>query len=328
MLYYAFRRLSVIPFLVLIANFAGFTYAHLSLRVQLMKNPYGSAVEAYPPVFSLYADYVRRIFQGNFGMPTPESQQTIMQGLGQALVNSLGLVLLAFILSLLVGFLLGLSSVRMDPPGIAGWLAPLSSIGLALPSFYTGAVLILLALSIILARGPHAESWLPAGGFGWDLHLLLPLLALLFRPAVHIAQVLAELLAKEMGKNYVVAARAFGKTWAKIRRRHALANVLAPVTVVAASAFRGTMGELILVEWLFNWPGIGRLLVLALVPPRISSVGGGMAGQTIYFLQPELLAGLVALFTLLFLSVDALAGILAYSRDPRLRVEETGMDYA
>jgi ABC-type dipeptide/oligopeptide/nickel transport system permease component len=174
----------------------------------------------------------------------------------------------------------------------------------------------------VIAAGPEAKPPLPLHGFGWDLHLVLPVLALLLRPTVQIAQVTAGLLAGELGKQYITAARSRGNTWARARWRHALSNVLAPVILTIAGSFRLLVGELILVEWLFAWPGLGWLLSLALVPPRIATVSG-LSDISLYFLHPPLVAALLTMFTLVFLTVDAVASFAARSVDPRLQVADS-----
>jgi hypothetical protein len=62
-----------------------------------------------------------------------------------------------------------------------------------------------------------------------------------------------------------------------------------PVVLTLGASLRLLLGELILVEWLFAWPGLGRLLALALIPPRIALTGGA-GDESIYFLHPPLLA--------------------------------------
>jgi ABC-type dipeptide/oligopeptide/nickel transport system permease component len=119
----------------------------------------------------------------------------------------------------------------------------------------------------------------------------------------------------------VVAARAFGHTWQSIRWDKALRNVLAPIFLTIASSFRLLMAELLLVEWLFNWPGLGRMLVQTLVPPRLSSLGG-MVDTSLFFLNPSLVAALLVVFGLLFLLADSISAGLARLVDPRLRLIE------
>jgi peptide/nickel transport system permease protein len=180
------------------------------------------------------------------------------------------LVLLAFGFSLIIGLILGFGAVRTNPPGVAGWLAPLSTVGLAMPSFFLGSLLLASGLAYVVRFGSDSYP-LPMGGFGWDLHLVFPVLALLLRPAVQIAQITASTLSNALSLRYVVTARAVGNSWPRVRWYHALANALSTIILTQAASFRLLLGELVVVEWLFSWPGLGRLLAFVLIPSQVTS---------------------------------------------------------
>jgi peptide/nickel transport system permease protein len=319
MLQFFLRRLLIIPFALVLVNFVGFSFAHITFQLQQLQTVYGSGKEGITPVWPEYASYARGILQGDFGKMPIGIDEPIAETLASASLASMGLVLLAFSLSIILGLTLGLAAVRVDPPRTMQWLTFSSTIGLAMPSFYIGTLLVSALLLGVL--NSDAESFLPVAGFGWDNHLILPILALLIRPTMQIAQVTANLLSSELGKRYIVAARSFGHTWQSIRWDKALRNILAPIILTMAGSFRLLMAELILVEWLFSWPGLGRLLVQTLVPPNLSSVGG-MLNTTAFFLNPPLVAGLLVVLSLLFLLADLLASGAAKLVDPRLRAVE------
>lgn len=320
MLRFLLRRLSLIPFALIAVNFIAFSYAHLALRYQQAQNPFGSdALEHTPPILTLYADYARGMLNGDFGMMPVGVTTPVSETVTQAAGASLGLLALVFVLSLLSGLALGLGAVRINPARVSAWLLPATALGLSLPGFYLGVLMVVASVYYVLNLGPDATPPLPLQGFGWDQHLLLPTLALMVRPTVQIAQVTASLLSDELGKQYVTAARSRGNTWARARWRHAFRNVLAPVILAIAGSVRLLVGELILVEWLFAWPGLGRFLTLTLVPPRIATVGGH-ADLTVYFLHPPLVAALLTTFTCLFLLVDIVASFTGRLTDPRLQI--------
>ncbi len=316
MLNYLPRRLFLIPLALVFINFAAFAYTHLALYVQQASNPYGTLAER-PGVLALYVEYAQHLLRGDFGqMPQQGTPEPLMAGLARAAGASAGLLTLAFTLSAGLGLALGLASVRINPTRIAPWLAPLATLGLSMPSFYIGTLF--LALVVWLALHGVKNFPLPLSGSGWDAHLILPTLALMLRPTMQIAQVTAGLLADELDKQYVVTARSVGNTWRVIRWKHTLRNILAAVTLTIAGAFRLSLGELVLVEWLFSWPGLGRLLAFTLIAPNIAApglVGGG--GH--YFLDATLTPALITLFALIFLLADALASLLVRAADPRLR---------
>lgn len=317
------RRLLLIPVALLAINFVAFAYAHLAQRVQLAQNPFGSAVDTSVPILQLYGDYLAGVVRGDLGtMPVVGVQAEAVSAVAwRAAGASLGLVAIAFAISVSVGLLLGVGAVQGNPPRIARWLPPMASAGLAAPSFFIGALGISLLLALYLRSGEDARPLLPLQGFGWDMHLVLPVLALSVRPAMQIAQATSGVLIDELGKQYVVAARSRGTPNRTIRWKHALRNALPAVILTVAASFRLMVGELIVVEWLFAWPGLGRLLALALLPPTVASVGGMMQGAQRFFLYPELVAAILTIFGFLFLLADTASTIAVHAVDPRLRVE-------
>ncbi len=145
----------------------------------------------------------------------------------------------------------------------------------------------------------------------------MPVLVLAIQPALQIAGVTAGMLTEEFGKQYVVSARSLGHTWSAIRRRLALRNVFTPVILIIAVGVRLLVGELIVVEWLFQWPGLGNLLARSLIPPRTASMQ--VAVENSIFLNPPVVAAVLAVFAALFLLTDFGASLLVRYFDPRLR---------
>jgi peptide/nickel transport system permease protein len=310
------RRLSLILLALWLANFFGFAYAHLVLPIRASRIPYLAAQVSSEPLLPAYAAYLGGALRLEFGT-LPGEDQTIGAAILGASATSLGLLTLALALSVALGLALGLRAVRMKTQTTSRWLTLLSTIGLAMPSFYVGSILITAAFFYILHReeGPSFLTW----GFGWDHRLVLPALALMARPTVQIAQVTAGLLEEELGKRHVVVARSVGHPWHVIRQRHALRSILAPVILTIVGASRLLMGELILVEWLFRWPGLGQLFAQALVPGQ----GSQSLGSSL-FLNPPVVATVLTVFAALFLLTDLIASILVRAADPRLRVPEEG----
>lgn len=310
------RRLAVIPIALLLVHFLGFGYAHLARPMRAARNPFFASLADPAPLLPTYENYLQNALRLDFGtIPTNTSlEEPVFTAIGRASVASLGLMTIALVLSTLVGLLLGLLSVRPAPPRIARWLTIFSTIGLAMPSFYIGSLFVWASLSYLLRGGFGTQLPLPIRGFGWDKHLVLPTLALMARPSVQIAQVTAELLRDELDKQYVVAARSVGFTWRVILRRNALRNILASVILSIAGSVRLLVGELIVVEWLFVWPGLGRLLASTLIPASTST-----PTQAPLFLNPPAVAAVLMIFAGLFLMTDFVAALLVRIADPRLR---------
>lgn len=314
MIRFALTRLALIPAGLLLANCLGYLLPGL---VRLERGPAAPPLgAALAGLFRSYGGYLQGLLRGDVGMLTAGADSgAIPRLIAQGAVASLGLLALALLLSIIMGMLLGMLAVRTNPPGVRLWLTSVTTVGLAMPGFYVGSLLIAgVLIYMIYGPGRVGQPPLPIQGFGWDRHLVLPTLVLMLQPTARIAQTTASLLSDELGKQYVVAARSLGHSWQRITRRYALRNVLAAVIVAIAGSLRLMVGELIIVERLFDWPGIGRLAALTLVPGRI--VGTESAS---FFLNPPLLAGLLTVFAGLFLLADFVAALLARVYDPRLR---------
>ncbi len=311
MLRYIIRRLLLIPPALMAVNFLGYTYAHFARPLRAKRTPYLPFVEEPGPLFPEYAGYLRTIFNPELRSHT---QASILGSIREATAASMGLLALALILSIIIGFLLGLRAVRNDPPGVSRWLTFVSTSGLAMPSFYIGSLLIVASVSYVIWAGPETDIPFPIQGFGWDRHLVFPTIALMARPTMQIAQFTAGTLSGELNKQYVRAGRSLGQTWRSIRLKYAMRNIIAPVILTVSGSFRLLVGELVVVEWLFAWTGLGRLLAQTLVPPLLSSADG-----TLLFLDPEAVAIILTAFGGLFLVTDLLASVIVRSVDPRLR---------
>jgi peptide/nickel transport system permease protein len=241
-----------------------------------------------------------------FDLGTMPQGEPIAAALARTCVVSIGLLSLALITSILVGLPLGLNAVRGAPPKVSAWLTALVTVGLASPSYYIGVLLIAGSVAYLI-WGPGSAPLLPFQGYGWDMHLVLPTLALAFLPTVKIAQITSGMLVDEMGKQYVVAARSFGHTQRSIRNRIAFRNILAAVVITIAASLRLMVAELIIIERLFGWPGFGRLIA--------SSVILKPSGENL--LLPPLLAAILTALAAFFLLTDLVAGVLVRIFDPR-----------
>lgn len=305
MLRFAVRRLAAFPFLVWLTNFLAFAYAHLVTPNLAFLNPYSYGSATIPPLLPAYLEYLGRLARLEFGvMPNNEP---FWSAFSRAGIASLGLLGLALFFSVVLGLVLGLRAVRLNPPRVSPWLTAIATIGLASPAFYIG--ILFIAVSIIyLIWGPGREPLFPFQGFGWDAHLVLPTLALMVQPTVKVAQVTAGLMVGELGKQYVVAARSFGHPLRSIRGRLVLRNVLAPVALTIAGSLRFLSAELIIIERLFNWPGLGRMFSHMIV----------VSSRPDYFFSPDIFAMTLTILAAFFLLADLIASLVVRAFDPRV----------
>ena len=314
MIRYILRRLLILPPAMLLVNFLGFTYAYFARPIRAARTPYLPFIPESGPLIPAYQAYLKTFFN-----PETRSvvQESVLGTLSESTLASGGLLGLALVLSMLIGVFLGLIAVRNQPPGVKRWLTFVSTSGLAMPSFYIGSLLIVGSISYVLWKGPGTPLPFPMQGFGWDNHLVLPVIALMARPTMQIAQLTAGVLSGELSKQYVTAGRSLGQSWRSIRTKYAMRNIIAPVILTITGSFRLLVGELVVVEWLFSWPGLGRLLAQTLVPPLLSSSQGA-----VLFLDPEVVAIVLTMFAAMFLLADLIASVLVRIFDPRLRTSE------
>ncbi len=318
---YIIRRLLLIPLALVVVLTLTYAYAHLvqwdyaarypQLRQQLQR------AQRPESLTEAYLDYAGGLLRLDFGRL--RNGQSVSVVVWQALLASLGLLAAALLLSVPLGVLLGMLGAQWRRLRPARWLVVLSTAGLAMPSFYVGSLLILLSIASLLLRRVDGTLLFPLAGFGWDRHMVLPLVALSVRPTVHIAQVTSTLLTGELQKPYVAAARSMGHSRKRVKQRLAFRNILAPVALTIATSLRTLVADLILVESLFFWPGVGRFTATALIPASRTNMMNSP-----YLLHPELLAALLAIVTLIFLIADFVTSISVRIFDPRLRVAVQG----
>lgn len=313
-----------IPIGVLAAGFLGFVYSKYALYAMHLQNPFAASPELPTDLFGNFYLLIKDALAGNLG-PMPRGfDYPVADALKKAIGASLGLLGVVVLGSTLVGLTLGLSAVNHRDGTIRRWLAPITAVGMALPSYIMGILFVLAIIFITIRQKQGGTFFLPVGGFGWDEHIVLPALALMIRPTAQLAHLSAHVLSDELRKQYITAARAFGHSWLRIRWKDAMRNILSPVIMTVAGSARFLLGEMILVEYIFDWPGLGYLFGWTLMPPRIAMLQGFYVDVSSFFLHTPLLTMLITLLTFIFLVLDFSAIVAVECVDPRVRHENGG----
>jgi ABC-type dipeptide/oligopeptide/nickel transport system permease component len=311
------RRLLLIPVVLIGVYLLGYAYALLAAQVAAAENPFAAQRNA-PPILETTLAQLGNLARFDFGT-LPDNRGPAAAYVLHAAANSLGLLLIAFVISTALGLMFGFIAVKWNPPGVRRWVLPAATLSLSLPAFYVGILGIALALRL------NAQA-VPVQGFGWDAHLVLPVIALSLRPTFQLAAITADWFASQAGLQYVTTARSVGNAWPAIQRKYISRNVLAPIVLSIAASLRLLAAELIVVEWLFNWPGLGRLLAVLLAAPSST------VSDVSLFAAPEVKAPLIALsfalLAFLFMLADLIATIVAQSADPRLQQAERASRYS
>ncbi len=242
-----------------------------------------------------YGTFVRDLVRGDFGRSfyyrTPVLELYISR-----LPNSLMLAVAAMAFSLLIGIPSGImAAVR-----VGGWWDRAGKIfallGLSMPSFWVGLLLILF-FSVYL-------GWLPSSGSGTPLHVIMPAFALgWYFAAAHMRLARSSML-EVLGSEYVKLARLKGLSEARVIAKHAFKNALIPVLTLAGINLVLMVNVAVVVETVFAWPGIGRLLY------------EGIAFRDFPVVQATVILG-GSMIVVVNLVIDLLYAVI----DPRIRYE-------
>jgi len=242
-----------------------------------------------------YWDFMRHLVRGDFGQSFYYRTPVLELYLSR-LPHSIVLALAAMAFSLLIGIPTGIiAAVRVNHWwDKAGKIFAL--LGLSLPSFWIGLVMILF-FSVYL-------GWLPSSGSGTPLHVIMPAFALgWYFAAAHMRLTRSSML-DVLGSEYVKLARLKGLPEALVIAKHAFKNALIPVLTLAGINLVIMVNVAVVVETVFAWPGVGRLLY------------EGIAFRDFPVVQATVLMN-GAMVVLVSLLVDVLYAVI----DPRIRYE-------
>lgn len=187
--------------------------------------------------------------------------QPVTDHLARALPKSLGLLAVSVILALALGLYLGMAAALRRHGPLSGVLLFASTLGVSTPGYFAAMLLIWFSLWLYKSTGQHI---LPVAGFGWDMHLLLPSLVLAARPAAVVTRLGYNALIEILEADYVRTAKSKGLKHQVILLRHVLRNAGVPMLTTAVVSLRFSLAVLPIVEYIFNWPGIGLMLLKAI----------------------------------------------------------------
>ena len=246
------------------------------------------------PVWVQYGSFLANVVRGDFGRSFYYRTPVIELYLSR-LPNSLLLAVAAMAFSLIIGIPSGiLAAVRLN--GVwdrAGKVFAL--LGLSMPQFWVGLLLILF-FSVYL-------GWLPSSGSGTPLHVIMPAFALgWYFAAAHMRLTRFSML-EVLGSEYVKLARLKGLPEALVIAKHAFKNALIPVMTLAGINLVLMVNVAVIVETVFAWPGVGRLLY------------EGIAFRDFPVVQANIILG-----GAMIIVVNLLVDVLYAWIDPRIRL--------
>ncbi len=204
------------------------------------------------PIHIQYVQFMSGLFQGDLGRSI-RTGRPVSTEVWERLLPTLELTAMSLLLATLFGIAAGVVSAS-KPYSLFDYTSmALALIGVSAPVFWLGLMLMLL-FSVQL-------GWLPAAGRGTIAHLILPSIALAANSIALIARFTRSTMLEVLRMEYVGTARAKGLREPTVILRHAFRNALIPVITIVGLRFGTLLSGAVLTETVFNWPGVGRLMV-------------------------------------------------------------------
>ncbi len=277
------------------------------------------------PLPQQFIVYVGDLLRGDLGKSIM-SRRPVVDNLKQFFPATVELSFVAFLIAALIGVPLGvLAALHKD-----GWIDHISRftalVGIAFPSFWLGIVLILIFFFYLnwLPSGRRVEvsamfSYKPITNLmlvdsiitgDWSLfqdalrHIILPAVTLGFGPLARFMRFTRAVMLEEIHKPYVVTAHSKGLSSSTVNRRHILRNALIPTVTVMGLSVGYMLGGSVLVETIFNWPGLGQY-----------------AFDAVFNLDYPSIVGVTLLTTICILLTNLVIDIIYMYLDPRIRYQ-------
>jgi peptide/nickel transport system permease protein len=251
------------------------------------------------PIYIQYLSWLGRAMSGDLGYSYMTGQD-VYGAVLERFWPTVKLAFASFIVSMAMALPLGILSALNQRTFIDDIGMSAALIGVSVPNFWL-AYLLLILFSIYL-------HWLPVAGFGsgGDLeHLVLPALTLGISSAAVTSRLMRSSMLDVLCQDYITAARARGLDERSVILRHALKNAFIPVITVMGLNVGHLLNGSVVVETIFAWPGIGRLLV-----------------SSIYDRDYPMIQGCILFMALTFLIVNLIVDISYHYLNPRIEYEK------
>jgi peptide/nickel transport system permease protein len=246
------------------------------------------------PLLIQYVDYIADVIRGNFGTSI-HSKRPVIDEIFERIPASAELMTGAMIVALLMAFPLGILSALKPYGPLDSTSMFIAFIGVSMPNFWLGPLLIIL-FSIQL-------DWLPINERGGIEHLILPSITLGTAMAAMLSRMIRSSLLEVLREDYVQNARAKGLPGWKVILKHGLRNALIPVITIIGLQVGVLLSGAIITESIFDWPGMGSLLL-----------------EGIYSRNYPLVQGCILTIATTYVIVNLITDIAYAWVDPRIRL--------
>ncbi len=249
------------------------------------------------PLHEQYGAYLAGVAQGDLGPSLKYKDKTVLQILQENYRVSLTLGLSAIILATIVGVSLGVLAALRQNQTTDYVVMTIAILGVCIPTFVTAPVLVLVIASKL--------GWLPSAGWNGGAlpNLVLPIVVLTLPQVAIISRLTRAGMVEVLRSNYIRTARAKGLPENRIVRRHALRAAILPLVSYLGPAAAGLITGSLVVEKIFNLPGLGKFFVISALQRDYTVV-----------------MGMVIFYAALILILNLIADLLHAVLDPRVRL--------
>ena len=322
--YIAKRILQVIPLLIIVSIISFFIIrlspvdplAELRLNPSISQETLDKEMKRLnldKPIYIQYISWAKSFIKGDLGYTSAGEKVSVK--LKERIPNTLLLTVIVIFMTWAVGIPLGILAAVHKETAFDRMLTVISSIGMAIPSFFFAILLLIFAVK---------TGWFPVGGLtSWNFsemgfggkildiskHLVLPVIVLFTISLSGLQRQMRANMLEVLDSDYVKFARAKGLSEGKVLFKHALRNAINPMITLLGFEFAGLLSGAALTEYVFQYPGLGRLILEAVMKSDINLVMASLMMGTIMLILGNLIADILLMIT-----------------DPRVRGGANGSD--
>jgi len=256
------------------------------------------------PIWTQFGLYLWNVIHFDFGTSYQHPGQSVNQLILESWPYTVKLGAVSFLVIITVGISLGVVAALRQNSFVDYAAVAVATIGASVPNFVVGIVLIIL-LSNFLYKFTNANFFLPTGGYPQDLqHMIMPVATLSFLPIAFLARLTRSATLDSLRQDYVRTAWAKGLRERLVVTKHVLKNSLIPVVTIAGPLFAALITGSVIVETVFQVPGIGRSYV-----------------QSIEARDYPMILGTTVLYAALVALLNLVVDVAYVFIDPRVRLE-------
>ncbi len=253
------------------------------------------------PLVVQYFDWVAGALTGDLGVSFRSGRPVTVMIL-ERLPATLSLAGGAIVVALVIAFPLGVISAIRSGSKLDYAATGFSQAGISIPDFWMGILFILFFSLQLDLLPPSGYTSILSDPWGWFTHLLMPAVTVGVVSGSILTRFVRSSVLESLGEDYTRTARSKGLRERRVIRRHVLRNALVPVVTITGLQLAYLLSGVVVVEFVFAWPGLGRLALDAVLARDY-----------------PVLQGAVLLFALFFLLVNLTVDILYAFLDPRIR---------